>query len=182
VPAGVSPRCSNAVGDAERGRGKLTSLHCLICRVGGRACALPMEHVREVMRRGPVERVESAPRFTLGLSLIRGESVPVVDAGVLLTGQPGSGARFVVLRVAERMVALAVDEVVGAQRIAASELERLPPLLAGAQDLVRAMTVLDGRLVDVLESGRVVELALAPGAGEPYTAGAPRDGVARESA
>ena len=60
---------------------------------------------------------------------------------------------------AERRVALAVDEVVGARRIDGSELERLPPLLSGASEMVRAMAVLDGRLVEVLESGRLIEAA-----------------------
>ena len=100
----------------------------------------------------------------------------MVDAGVLLTGQPCGAARFVVLRVAERSVALAVDAVVGTERIDAGELEQLPPLLAGATDLVRAMTVLDGRLLDVLESGRVIELAMGTGGGEPPSSG---DGEAR---
>lgn len=154
---GVCRRRSRAVGDAEGG--ELASLHCLICRVGGRDCALPIEHVREVMRRCPIERVELATRATLGLALIRGESVPVVDAGMLLGGQACGGARFVVLRVAERRVALAVDEVVGARRIDGSELERLPPLLSGASEMVRAMAVLDGRLVEVLESGRLISAA-----------------------
>jgi purine-binding chemotaxis protein CheW len=140
-------------------RGNLASLHYLICRVGGRDCALPIDHVREVMRRCPVGRVERASRFTLGLALIRGESVPVIDAGVLLTGQACAGARFVVLRVAERRVALAVDEVVGARAIEPGELERLPPLLSDAAEMVRAMAVLDGRLVEVLESGRLIDAA-----------------------
>lgn len=140
-------------------RGNLAGLlHCLICRVAARACALPLEHVREVMRRCPVERVQPAPDFTLGMALIRGESVPVIDAGVLLTGEASSAARFVVLKVGERRVALGVDEVVGTRRIAPAELGGLPPLLAGAADRVRAMAVLDGQLVEVLESGRLIEL------------------------
>jgi purine-binding chemotaxis protein CheW len=124
------------------------------------------------MRRCPVERVELATRFTLGLALIRGESVPVVDAGMLLTGQACSGARFVVLRVAERRVALAVDEVAGARSIDGGELERLPPLLSGAAEMVRAMAVLDGRLVEVLESGRLIEAAgVDPRPSEPRETG-----------
>jgi purine-binding chemotaxis protein CheW len=113
------------------------------------------------MRRCPIERVELAARFSLGVALIRGESVPVVDAGVLLAGRAGEGTRFVVLRVAQRRVALAVDEVVGIRRIDAGELNGLPPLLASAAEMVRAMAVLDGRLVEVLESGRLIEAAAA---------------------
>jgi purine-binding chemotaxis protein CheW len=123
--------------------------------------------VREVMRRCPVERVATAPRFTLGVAVIRGENVPVVDAGVLLTGQACGGDRFVVLRVAERRVALAVDEVVGARHVEAGELAGLPPLLSGAAELVRAMGVLDGRLLEVLESGRLIDAARAADDAEP---------------
>lgn len=141
--------------------GFLAALHFLICRVGTRACGLPMAHVREVMRRSAVERVQPAPAFMLGVALIRGENVPVVDAGVLLTGKAGEGARFVVLRVAERSVALAVDEVFGVRGIEASQLGALPPLLADAADRVQAMAVLDGRLLEILESGRLIAATLA---------------------
>jgi chemotaxis signal transduction protein len=111
------------------------------------------------MRRCPVERVELAAPVSLGVALIRGESVPVVDAGVLLAGRACDGARFVVLRVAHRRVALAVDEVIGIRGIEAGELDELPPLLTSAAELVRAMAVLDGRLVEVLESARLIEAA-----------------------
>ena len=139
------------------------------------------------MRRCPIERVALAPRFTLGVAVIRGQNVPVVDAGVLLTGEACSGARFVVLRMAERaaveragvergrderQVALAVDEVLGAERVEAGELGRLPPLLSGAAELVRSMAVLDGQLLEVLESARLIDAgATLP---EPRTS-APRE-------
>lgn len=144
----------------QRGGGTLkTSLHSLICRVGERTCALPLEHVREVMRPLAIERVPSAPAYLLGLSVIRGENVPVLDAGWLLEGTPGAVTRLVVLRVAERRVALAVAAVVGTRALEPAELEGLPPLLAGARELVRALAVLDGALLEVLESARLVELA-----------------------
>jgi len=43
------------------------------------------------------------------------------------------------LFLAERRVALAVDEVAGTERIDPNELGRLPPLLAGAAEMVRAI-------------------------------------------
>jgi len=146
--------------------GTLTSLHSLICRVGERTCALPIEHVREVMRPPGIERVASAPAYLLGLAVIRGENVPVLDAGWLLEGKAGAVTRLVVLRVAERRVALAVASVVGTRALEPAELEGLPPLLAGARELVRALAVLDGGLLQVLESARLIELA------EPSRAGA----------
>jgi purine-binding chemotaxis protein CheW len=112
--------------------------------VGSRACALPLEHVREVMRPRRVDRIEPAPSYLLGVALIRGESVPVVDAGMLLTGEACEATRLVVLRVGERRVALAVAEVVGTRAIEEGDLRALPPLLSGASELVTAMVVLDG--------------------------------------
>jgi chemotaxis signal transduction protein len=143
----------------EQAGGRLTALHCLICRIGGRDSALPLEHVREVMRPGAIERIELAPEYLLGLALIRGQMVPVIDAGVLLMGQRGKATRFVVLRVEERRVALAVAEVVGTRALDQTVLDGLPPLLANKSDLIAHMAVLDGKLVEVLDSGRLVEVA-----------------------
>jgi chemotaxis signal transduction protein len=111
------------------------------------------------MRPCKVERIELAPEYLLGLGLIRGETVPVVDASLLLSGDRGEASRFVVLRVAERSVALAVSEVVGARALDRDELDGLPPLLAGKADLVAHMAVLDGKLMEVLESSRLIEVA-----------------------
>lgn len=111
------------------------------------------------MRPCPVERVEPAPHYVLGAAVIRGQTVPVLDTGVLLTGEPCVASRFVVMRVGERRVALAVTEVFGARSIGAAELGGLPPLFAGSGDLLRGLGVLDGQLLEVLESSRLVELA-----------------------
>lgn len=110
------------------------------------------------MRPCPVDRVEGAPAYLLGLGLIRGQLVPVLDAGLLLSGSASSAGRLVSLRLGERHVALSVCEVLGTRAFDDAELGGLPPLVSGAADLVRAMAVLDGRLVEVLESGRLLEL------------------------
>jgi purine-binding chemotaxis protein CheW len=140
--------------------GTLAALHCLICRVGGRVCALPLEHVREVMRPCRTERVLPAPRYLLGVALIRGQTVPVVDAAVLLTGDRDDVVtRFVLLRLEERRVALAVAEVIGTRVLDRDELAGLPPLLAERAELIEHVTVLDGKLVEVLASARLIEAA-----------------------
>jgi purine-binding chemotaxis protein CheW len=119
---------------------------------------LPIEHVREVMRPCAVERVELAPAYVLGLALIRGQTVPVVDAGVLLFGERCDDAtRLVILKVGERRVALAVAEVFGARTLERAELEGLPPLVADAGHLISHLAVLDGKLARVLESARLIE-------------------------
>ena len=119
---------------------------------------MPIEHVSEVMRPLGIERIEPAPAYLLGLSVIRGENVPVLDAGWLLEGKPGIATRLAVLRVGERRVALAVAAVIGARVLGPTELGSLPPLLAEARELVQALAVLDGALLEVLRSARLVEL------------------------
>jgi purine-binding chemotaxis protein CheW len=114
------------------------------------------------MRPCPVERIEQAPAYVLGVGLIRGEMVPVVDASVLLAGDGGQCRRFVVLRAGERRVALAVAEVVGARMLDRAELDGLPPLLAGRAELVAQLGVLDGKFLEVLESTRLFELVREP--------------------
>lgn len=123
---------------------------------------MPLEHVREVMRPCRVDRIEPAPTYLLGVALIRGESVPVVDAGMLLTGAACEATRLVILRVGERRVALAVAEVVGTRALEDSDLRALPPLLSSATALVTAMAVLDGKFVEVLANARLLELATGP--------------------
>lgn len=128
----------------------------LLFRAGARLCAVPLSCVSETMRVLPIERAEGAG-FILGVSNIRGVPVPVVDAGGLF-GAPGTGGRrLVTIDVGARMVALAVDDVVGVIAIAEDVLAGLPPLLREAVgDAVRAIGVLDGELLVHLEASRLV--------------------------
>jgi purine-binding chemotaxis protein CheW len=133
----------------------------LVTRVGGVACALPIAHVIETMRPLPVEPIGASGDDGLalveGLAMIRGAPVPVIDARRLL-GVPGAAAsRFVVVRAADRRVALAVDAVLDVRRIDAAALPGLPPLLRDARrDAVSAIGALDAELLVVLDSARVL--------------------------
>jgi purine-binding chemotaxis protein CheW len=121
-------------------------------------CALPLSHVLETLRPLPIQPVPVAPDFILGLSVIRGEPVPVVDLGRLL-GFPGDPrpTRLVVIRVQERRAALAVEAVL---RIVAGEsLDRraLPPLLRSAgEQAVSAVSALDHEFLTILEAAHLV--------------------------
>lgn len=129
----------------------------LVCRVGALACAVPLRQVIETMRPLPTETMSGAPAFVTGLALIRGEAVPVVDAGLLVGGCAGEPTRLVTLRVGGRTVALAVDLVVGVVRLLPSSLGELPPLLEGADvQSVSSVGRLDAELLVVLQSGRIL--------------------------
>ena len=130
----------------------------LVCRIGERLCALPIAHVSETMRPLAVSPLPGTEPFVLGAAVVRGETVPVVDARLLL-GEPKRirPGRLVSLRVGDRRAALAVDEVIGVRTLAPEQLETLPALLQSAStDVVAALRRLDQQLLFVLHAGKVV--------------------------
>lgn len=129
----------------------------LICRVDTRLCAFPLEHVVETMRPLPAEPLAGAPRFVRGVSLIRGDPVPVVDAASLLGAEESCPTRFVTVKADDRRVAMAVDAVLGVQAIPDGSLHDLPPLLDDAiAEVISAIGTLDAGLLVVLRSARLV--------------------------
>jgi purine-binding chemotaxis protein CheW len=118
-------------------------------------CALPLEFVEETMRPMPVEPLPGVPGFIIGVSVVRGAAVPVVDAALLLGGVTSSATRFVTVKAGPRRIALAVDLVVGVMTIRTGGLSELPPLFRET-DAVSALGTLDSELMLVLHSTRLV--------------------------
>jgi purine-binding chemotaxis protein CheW len=131
----------------------------LALRVGPSYVAVPVRHVVETMRPLRVEAIREAPVCVLGLAIIRGRPVPVIDASVIIGSSRAAAPfeRFVVLRVDERHVALAVDGVVGLRGVANSTLEAWPPLAAHPYSAnLTAIGLLDAASLVVLETARVL--------------------------
>jgi purine-binding chemotaxis protein CheW len=150
----------------------------LITRVGGSRCAVPLAHVVETMRRLPIAPIAGAPPSVLGIATIRGEAVPVIDLGRLLGGEDATATtagRFVTLHIGveagDRRVALVVDAVEGVRDLAGEPTGALAPLLReAAAEVVAEVGRLDGDLLFVLRSARLVPEALWSGLA---TVGAP---------
>jgi purine-binding chemotaxis protein CheW len=134
----------------------------LMCRIGSLIGALALEDVRETMRPLPVEPLAGAPSFVLGLSIVRGFPVPVLDAGRLLnSAAPHPPSRFVSLKLGERTASLAVDAVLDIRALNAGILSETPPLLREAgSEIVSTIGALDARLLLVLEAARLVPAAV----------------------
>ena len=129
----------------------------LICRVRGNLCALPLRHVTETMRPLPIEVVAGAPHFVLGLAVIRGAPVPVVDAARLLGDADAPSGRWVALTAGSRQVALAVGSVLGVRPLPDGTRHALPPLLKDAGgELVSELGLLDEALLRVLQAGSLL--------------------------
>jgi purine-binding chemotaxis protein CheW len=129
----------------------------LLCQVGSLVCGLPLEHISETMRPLPLEPLQGMPTFVDGLAIIRGAPVPVVDLARLLGNESSARcARFVVVRVSERHVALAVAQVIGVGAVPPGA-SALPPLLGQANaEFVAAIGSLDARLLVILEDGLIL--------------------------
>jgi purine-binding chemotaxis protein CheW len=130
----------------------------LVCRARGRLCALRAAEIVETMRPLPVEPWVGMPPFVLGVSLIRGVPTPVVDVGALLgDGAQQAFTRFVTLRVGDRRVALAVEEVIGMRGLDVALSIETPPLLRAASgQVVATLGALDAALVSVLSAARLL--------------------------
>lgn len=130
----------------------------LICRCNQRLCALPLAHVAETMRPLPVESIPDMPPFLLGVSIIRGALVPVVNVAQLVGATShDEPARYVTLKVDERQVALAVEGVVGVRELPPASVDEIPPLLRDSgSDLISAITTLDAELLVVLQGARLI--------------------------
>ena len=129
----------------------------LICRAGPQLCALPTEHVIEVMRELPIKPVAGAPIYVRGMSVIRGAPVVVIDAGLLIGQHTTEIARLVTIQVGTRTFALAVQSVLAISTLASDEAGQLPPLLRDtANETVEAIGVLDAELLFFLRTARIV--------------------------
>jgi len=137
----------------------LTSVQCLLLHAGKLRCGVPISGVIEVMRCQPVVAISNLPRFVMGVSIIRGDRVPVVDLCELLgaAGEQTGRTRLVTVRVGSRVVALAVDSVTGIREFERNLLANVPPLLACAHpEALAAIGLLDRELLMVLDESRMV--------------------------
>jgi purine-binding chemotaxis protein CheW len=129
----------------------------LVCRVQARLCALPLERVVETLRPLPIEPIVGGPAFVLGLAVIRGLPLPVVDTARLLGTPHEHAERFVVIVVDDRRIALAVGSVLGIRTVKRGSLHALPPLLSESDtDVIAAVARLDAELLLVLRSTRLL--------------------------
>jgi purine-binding chemotaxis protein CheW len=128
--------------------------------------ALPTERVIETMRPLPLEPLANASsnnNYILGVSIIRGQPTPVIDLSLLLgeedENKGAASERWITVATGgQRTVALRVHEVIGIRR--QNEMEgmgKLAPLVgARAHAAVEKLAVLDGELLLILESARIV--------------------------
>jgi purine-binding chemotaxis protein CheW len=146
----------------------------LVFRSAGHVCAVGLSDVAEVMRPLPVTALTGAPPFVTGVAIIREKPTPVVSLATLLGGDNGAAdaaaddgaadadgeggsGRFVTAWEGGRLVAFAVDEVLGVRRLPPGAQERTSPLLGAlSRDVVPMMAALDTRPLCLLGHVRLI--------------------------
>lgn len=89
----------------------------VVVAVAGESLGLPLRYVREVVELGDVSPLPLAPPALSGLFRLRGREVPLVSMAALLGGVPRGGDRAVIVDTADGPMALAVDRILGIERI-----------------------------------------------------------------
>jgi len=133
---------------------------CLLAQTRTQHCALPLTHVDEIMRPLPVERISQAPRFVLGVAIVRGVRSLVIDCGALTRDHADAiHTRWVSVRCGAGNVILAFEAVAGVREVLG--LTVLPALVADApSEVITELSNLNDKLLLVLRDSRLVAPAL----------------------
>jgi purine-binding chemotaxis protein CheW len=126
-----------------------------VLRLGGREYALPLDCVVAVVRIAALTPVPDAASFVLGLLDLRGRVVPVLDLRLRLglpATEPGLSTPICVVEVGGRAFGLVADGVTDVLPLAAP-VER--PAVVPEASPVAGVTYVDGRLVSLLDPGRL---------------------------
>ena len=109
------------------------------------------------MRLLPTEPLANAPVFLRGVSVVRGAPIPILDLGKLLGEANTAPTRLVIVHVGDRVVGLALADVLGVRREDQVGAHDPVPLLSeAAHEAVSSIGVLDSQALLFLEGLRLV--------------------------
>lgn len=126
-------------------------------------------HVQEVIRYQEMTSVPLAPRIIRGLINLRGQIVTAIDMRARLQLQPREGElpMNVVLRTADGVVSLLVDEIGDVVQTDESTFERVPETTdALLKELVSGVYKIERRLLLLLDVDRVMSTSQLSAKGE----------------
>ena len=118
--------------------------------------------VQEVLRYQEMTTVPLAPDVVRGLINLRGQIVTALDIRDRMKLKPRSDGKTpmnIVVRSDEGVVSLLVDEISDVLEVSKSAFELPPPSLPAEQrDLIRGLYKLEGRLLLILDTERVLNV------------------------
>jgi len=127
--------------------------------VASEVYAIAIANAFEVAALGQVVAVPRAPAPVLGIQVLHGEILPVVDtAAVLRLERDTPPSRLLVAQVGDQRVGLAVDDVTGVTELAGPAEEAESPVLLGS-------VLADGALIGIIDVARAIGSVTAEEAG-----------------
>jgi len=135
----------------------------LLFALGSEWYALPVPLLREIVMPPPLSEVPRSRPSVLGVTMIRGEVVPVMDVrrrlGLPEQPPPAPATRVVIVDGGEGPLGIWVDRVLQVLRVRSSSLEAPPPGVASEGDAVVRLGRQGGKLYGVLELRLLIEEA-----------------------
>jgi purine-binding chemotaxis protein CheW len=135
-------------------------LELLSFRVADQEYSVDIMSVREIRGWTRATSLPHAPDYVRGVINLRGSVLPVVDLAKRLgieAGEPNERSVIIVVDVGGRTVGLRVDAVSDILSIPTGDLQAPPDLVTEQADaFIRALTIVEGRMIRVLEVGRVM--------------------------
>lgn len=115
--------------------------------------------VREIRRWTHATSLPHSPAYVRGVINLRGTVLPVIDLGRRLGLAPAEAAErnvIIVVSVGGRTFGLLVDAVSDILSIPAGDLAPPPDIADSSQSFVNGLTIVDDRMIRVLDLGAVV--------------------------
>ena len=137
-----------------------TEVELLSFRIGDQEYSVDIMSVREIRGWTRATSLPHSPAYVRGVINLRGTVLPVIDLAQRLglpSGQLTDRNVIIVVDIAGRTVGLLVDAVSDILSIPETELAPPPALAAdAAQTFISALTILEGRMIRVLDLGSVM--------------------------
>lgn len=135
-------------------------LELLSFRVGESEYSVEIMSVREIRGWTRATTLPHSPHFVRGVINLRGAVLPVIDLAMRLgmdAEEPNDRNVIIVVDIEGRSVGLRVDAVSDILSVPKSQLQP-PPDMSGDRDhgFIQALTILDGRMIRILELALVV--------------------------
>lgn len=136
------------------------SIELLTFRIADQDYALDIMSVREIRGWTHATSLPHAPHYMKGVINLRGTVLPVMDLSARLglpAREQGERNVIIVIKIDEKMTGLLVDAVSDIVTLAPDDLQPPPELSSdGSQAVVSALTLIDDRMIRVLDLGATV--------------------------
>lgn len=136
------------------------NLELLSFRVEDQEYSVDIMSVREIRSWTRATSIPHAPDYVRGVINLRGTVLPVVDLALRLgiqSQEPNERSVIIVVDIGGRAVGLRVDAVSDILSVPSEALQTPPDLLAEeAADFIRALTIVEGRMIRVLDARTVL--------------------------